>query len=81
MAANFHVSTTQPSDSDQKAWPLHYVTPSTNSLHVYIYIGKGKDISRTTSMLVSANTKFLLRIESILAYLEARSALTILKVT
>lgn len=46
-----------------------------------MYIGKGKVIPRITSILVKANTKFFLRIESILAYLEAKYALTILLVT
>lgn len=40
-----------------------------------------KDIPNTTSLLVLANTKSSLRIESILAYLKASSTLTILKIT
>ena len=42
-AASFHVSTTQPSHSDRKTWPLHYVTPPNKPLcRPDVCIGEGK---------------------------------------
>lgn len=46
--------------------------------NLYIHIGEGKDISRTSSMLVSANKKSSPRIESLLAYYETSSLLIVL---
>lgn len=42
-AASFHISTTQPSHSDRKAWPLNYVTPPIKPLYrPDVRIGEGK---------------------------------------
>lgn len=43
MATNFHISITQPSDSNQKIWPLYYVTPPNKLLcRPNTYIEEGK---------------------------------------